>query len=437
MSRKDFLTGLITGVLIAGFIVCVVLCIRIGLDIRDQRTTGTGRENGSHGSSSSSQVQFGPAEPDKEIREPEEMPEVSEASILSDPEIAGKVEALEELIRENYIEDVEDEDLANGLYNGLMESLNDPYASYYTPEEWISMQQETVGIYYGIGAYLSIDTETLYPRITGIIRNTPAEESGLMEDDIIVEVDGEDVYDMDLTEVVSRIKGEEGTKVHLVLIRGYRTDDQEELEFDVERRRVEAPTVTYEMMDGNIAYIQITEFDSVTVGQFEEALASAKGAHAKGLVLDLRSNPGGSVGAVVRIARMLLPEGRIVYTVDKYGHEESYDCDGSNEIDIPMVVLVNGNSASAAEILAGAIKDYGVGTLLGTQTFGKGIVQQIFTLSDGSAMKLTVSHYYTPLGNDIHKVGIEPDIVVEFDRDAYIEDRTDNQLEEALELLQK
>ncbi len=429
MSRKDFLTGLITGVLIAGFIVCVVLCIRIGKQVGNQRTVSE-----QHGSSAA-QVQVAPREADKEIREPEQMPDVSEESILSNPEIAGKVEALEELIRENYIDDVDEEALANGLYSGLMESLNDPYAAYYTPEEWISMQQETQGIYYGIGAYLQKDADTLYPRITGIIKNTPAEETGLLEDDIIIEVGGEDVYDMELTDVVARIKGEEGTKVHLVVVRGYLTSKQEELEFDVERRRVETPTVEYEMMDGDIAYIQIAEFDSVTVEQFEEALTSAKAANAKGLVLDLRSNPGGSVGAVVRIARMLLPAGRIVYTVDKYGHEESYDCDGSNEIDIPMVVLINGNSASAAEILAGAIKDYGVGTLLGTQTFGKGIVQQIFTLSDGSAMKLTVSHYYTPLGNDIHKVGIEPDQIVEFDRDAYLEDRTDNQLDAALELL--
>jgi len=432
VSRRDFLTGLITGVLIAGFVVCVVLCIRIGKQIGEQKTP----DNNSRGERAS-QSAGAAGEPDKEITEPEEMPDVSDASVLSNPEIVGKVEALEDLIRENYIEDITEEDLADGLYSGLMESLNDPYAAYYTPEEWLAMQQDTQGIYYGIGAYLTKDTETLYPKITGIIRDTPAEECGLLEDDIIIEVGGEDVYDMDLSEVVAMIKGEEGTKVHLVLIRGYLTSDQEELEYDVERRRVETPTVSYEMMDGDIGYIQIAEFDSVTVGQFEEALANVKLANAKGLVLDLRSNPGGSVGAVVRIANMLLPKGRIVYTVDKYGNEESYNSDGTHEIDIPMVVLVNGNSASAAEILAGAIKDYGVGTLLGTQTFGKGIVQQIFTLSDGSAMKLTVSHYYTPLGNDIHKVGIEPDVVVEFDRDAYLEDRSDNQLDAALEMLRK
>ena len=164
-------------------------------------------------------------------------------------------------------------------------------------------------------------------------------------------------------------------------------------------------------------------------------MEQARADQMQGLIIDLRSNPGGSLGAVVQIARMMLPQGHIVYTEDKNGNQDFYDCDGKNELDVPLVVLVNGNSASASEILAGAIKDYGIGTLVGTTTYGKGIVQRIFTLTDGSAIKLTISHYYTPLGNDIHKVGIVPDEELPFDADKYREDGTDNQLDRAIELI--
>lgn len=191
------------------------------------------------------------------------------------------------------------------------------------------------------------------------------------------------------------------------------------------------------MYDNGIGYIQITEFDDVTTDQFTEALAVIKGSKAKGLILDLRGNPGGSLPVVVDISRMILPKGLIVYTEDKYGERDEYTCDGEHELDIPLVVLVNGNSASASEILAGAIKDYGKGTLIGTTTFGKGIVQRVMPLSDGTALKLTISAYYTPNGNNIHGVGIEPDIVCEFDSDAYYEEEVDNQLQRAIQEIQK
>ena len=203
------------------------------------------------------------------------------------------------------------------------------------------------------------------------------------------------------------------------------------------RRKVESPTVESEMYDNGIAYIQITEFDSITVDQFAEALAVARGQGMKGLILDLRANPGGNLLSVVNIAKMLLPEGLIVYTEDREGNRSEYKCDGSKEIEVPMVVLVDGNSASASEILAGAIKDYGVGTLLGTTTFGKGIVQRPVELTDGSAVKLTISSYYTPNGTNIHGIGIEPDVVCEFDSERYYSDeKYDNQLESAKELLE-
>ncbi|HOO79617.1 MAG TPA: S41 family peptidase [Lachnospiraceae bacterium] len=407
MSKKNFWVGLLTGVMISAFIGCGIICINI-FTLRS-------------GAPLTIASQAGQTASDNGID-----------SVLEDPNVAAKIGVLEGMIDLYYIDSVSKNDIENGIYSGIMDSLNDPYACYYTPGEWIAMQNSTQGIYYGIGAYLMKSETLLYPQVTGIIRDTPAEESDLMVDDYIYMVDGVDVYDMDLSAVVAMIKGEQGTTVHLTIVR---QSTGEQLEMDIERRKVETPTVELKMMENNIAYISISEFDGVTVDQFADALATAKGSGMEGLILDLRGNPGGSLTAVVDIARMILPEGRIVYTEDKYGQQEEYSCDGTKCLDVPMVVLVNGGSASASEILAGAIKDYGIGTLLGTTTYGKGIVQRIITLQDGSAVKLTVSHYYTPLGNDIHKVGIIPDIEVEFDAEAYQLDQTDNQLDEAVNVI--
>lgn len=354
-------------------------------------------------------------------------------SIVSE-ETEKKLSAIEDVIEEYYYQDadIDVDAMTEGMYHGMVNALGDPYSVYYTEEEWNDLMQETEGIYFGIGAYLMIDQVTGLGKISGVIENTPAQEAGLRENDLLYLVDGESTAGMELSEIVSHVKGEEGTKVHLTI---YREGESDYLEVDVERRRIEAPTVKYEILKNNIGYIQITEFDDVTTDQFTEALAVVKGAHAKGLILDLRGNPGGSLNVVVDIARQILPKGLIVYTEDKYGEREEYNCDGRRQLDMPLVVLVNGNSASASEILAGAIKDYKVGTLVGTTTFGKGIVQRILPLTDGTALKLTISAYYTPNGNNIHGVGIEPDVVCEFDGDAYYDEGVDNQLEKALEVL--
>ncbi len=369
--------------------------------------------------------------------------ETQEASVTNEEpqsvvneESMEKLEAIEEVIDEYYYkdEDIDTTAMIDGMYAGVVDALNDPYSVYYTAEEWNQLMQETEGIYYGIGAYLSIDPTTTLAKISGVIAGTPAEEAGLRENDIIYMVDGESVQGMELTEIVSRVKGEENTTVHLTIVREGETDY---LEMDVTRAKIESPTVTYEMYDNGVGYIRITEFDDVTVNQFTTAMDSIKEADAKGLILDLRSNPGGSLSAVVDIARQMLPKGLIVYTEDKNGKREEYTCDGKQELQMPLVVLVNGNSASAAEILSGAIKDYGIGTLIGTTTFGKGIVQRILPLTDGTALKLTISAYYTPNGNNIHGIGIEPDIACELDNEAYYNDGIDNQLEKAKEEMDK
>lgn len=350
-------------------------------------------------------------------------------------DLIAKLQALEETIdKYYYLEEVTNEELQTGIYRGIMEALGDPYSEYYSAEELQALMEQTEGVYYGIGAYISLDTETSLPKISGVIEGAPAEAANLRANDLIYEVDGESTYGLTLTEVVAMIKGPEATDVVLTIVREGETDY---MDVTVERKKVETPTVSFKMLEDGMAYIQVTEFDEVTVDQFADALATARGSGMKGMILDLRANPGGSLSAVVEMARMLLPEGMIVYTEDKNGKRQEYTCDGKRAFDMPMVVLVDMNSASASEIMAGAIKDYGIGTLVGTTTFGKGIVQQIMPFRDGSAVKITISAYYTPNGNNIHGIGIEPDVEVEFDGEAYYgsEERPDNQLEKAKEVL--
>lgn len=358
----------------------------------------------------------------------------SEDSAIT-PELVKKMQMLEDTIEKYYyLGEVTDEELDNGIYRGMLQALNDPYSEYYTSEELESLMSQTQGIYYGIGAYVGMDSETSLVKITGVIEGTPAQEADLRANDLIYAVDGTSTYGLTTTEVVALIKGEEGTVVTLTIVR---EGESEHLEIPVERRRVESPTVSFQMLEDGMAYIQIVEFDEVTVDQFADALATARGSGMKGLILDLRANPGGNLNAVVDIARMMLPQGMVVYTEDKYGKQTDYTCDGKRQLDVPLVVLVDMNSASASEVLAGAIKDYGIGTLVGTTTFGKGIVQQIIPFTDGSAVKVTISSYFTPNGNNIHGIGIEPDVECVFDGKTYYEteDHYDNQLEKAKAVL--
>lgn len=355
----------------------------------------------------------------------------AETESVANEKTTEKLGVLENTIKQYFWQDVDESTLEEGVYKGLLESLDDPYSVYYTHDELVQLQQQTEGIYYGIGAYISQDKEMGYVRVSKIIKNTPAEASGLQQDDYIYKVDGEDMQGKDSSYVVSKIKGEAGTKVTITVVREGATDP---IDIEVERQKIESPTVEYQMLDNDMAYIQITEFDLVTTDQFEQAYKQAQADGMKGLILDLRSNPGGNLSTVCDIARMILPKGLIVYTEDKYGKREEYTCDGANQIKVPLVVLTNGYSASASEILAGAVKDYGIGTLVGTTTYGKGIVQKVINLSDGSAVKLTVSNYFTPNGNNIHKIGVDPDVEVEFDAEQY-KNSVDNQLEKAKEVL--
>lgn len=359
---------------------------------------------------------------------------VSKEDSVVNSKTLSKMAAIEKTVDENfYFDKVSEEEMETGIYRGMLTALDDKYAVYYTAEELNSQRQSNEGVYYGIGAYVMMNAETETPYISGVIAGTPAEEAGLQINDIIYAVDGTSTFQLTLEETTALIKGEEGTHVTLTLIRNGMAFDQ-----DVVRRKVNNPTVSSEMLDEEIGYLAISEFKDMTVDQFTEAYAVLKGSGARALILDLRGNPGGLLDAAVSICRQILPEGLVVYTEDKNGERVEYTCDGTRKIEMPMVVLVNSGSASASEVVTGAIKDYGVGTVMGTTTYGKGIVQKIIQLSDGSGIKLTTSAYFTPKGNNIHGTGIEPDVEVEFDAEAYYgEEGVDNQLEEARKFLEK
>ena len=343
-----------------------------------------------------------------------------------------KVDSLTAMIDNAYYEAdaVTDEQLQEGLYAGLIDALDDPYSVYYTAEDLTELGESISGTFSGIGAYVSLDETTGYPKIAGVIEGSPAEEAGLLSDDLIYEVEGESMQGLDLDVAVSRIRGEEGTSVTITIYR-----DGEYLEFDITRAAVESVTVAGEMLDeeNGIGYIQISEFDDVTPEQFVPVLTELMGEGMQGLILDLRDNPGGTVTAVTSIAQYLIPEGLVFYMESPDGTREDYTATGENEIGIPIAVLVNGNSASASEILSSAIQDSGAGIVVGTQTYGKGVVQTIYTLTDGTGVKLTTASYYTRNGNDINGVGVAPDIEVELDTEAYLEDGTDSQLDAAIE----
>lgn len=354
---------------------------------------------------------------------------------LIDDSVVEKADYIySKILSDFYFEDnIDVESMRENMYKGIINSLNDKYAEYYTAEELADMFTESEGVYYGIGSYVSMDTVTGYPILSGVFNDSPAEKSGLRDGDIIYEVDGESIYGLTLTEVTNLIKGPENTDVELTIVRN---GESNYLHITVTRGKVESPTVTYELKRNGIGYIEIQEFDDVTSTQFDAAYTDLRGQNIKALVIDLRSNGGGNLDTVLAICRELLPEGIITYTEDKFGNREEYTNPKDNSIDIPLVILTNGYTASASELMSGAVRDYGLGTLIGTNTFGKGIVQTIIPAADGSGIKLTTSRYYTPKGECIHGVGIAPDIELEFDGDRYYSDEAyDNQLEYAIDYL--
>lgn len=356
---------------------------------------------------------------------------------ILDVDLISEISAVSAYIEEHYLYEADCEEMKNGILDGLVNSLDDPYSEYYDETELSSFQDSTDGEYVGIGAGVSQERSTGIVRIIKAYEGTPAEEAGLLPGDILVSVEGVEVTGMDLNQVVARIKGDEGTKAALVI---YREEAGQYLDIDVERRKVEIPTVTSEMLEDQIGYIAVTSFDGVTAHQFIEAFEALKAQGMERVIVDMRDNGGGLVNIVEDMLDYLLPEGVIFYAKDKYGNKSSeYSSDENAALDIPMTVLVNGNTASAAEVFSGNIQAFGKGKVVGTQTFGKGVMQQIFytNAEKTSAVKLTVADYYIHTDKNINGTGILPDVEVELDEAAAgqpnIPKEQDNQLQKAIE----
>ncbi len=375
---------------------------------------------------------FAPAA--EEVTEP--VPQGSKAAI-TDSAVEKKAGELADLIDQYYYDEIDKNAMVEGIYAGMTEGLGDPYSSYFSAEEYASFSESTTGVYYGIGTVLTQDAKTKVVTILHVYPGTPAEEAGIRDGDVIAKVGDIAGDSMELSELTTHIKGQEGTTVHIEVVR---SGESGYLGFDVERRRIEVPTVEYRMLEGNVGYIQVTEFSTATPEQFDNAISDLQGQGMVSMIIDLRDNPGGILQSACDMLDKILPEGLLVYTEDKYGSRSDYKSD-EGCMDIPMAVLINGNSASASEIFAGAIKDYQYGKLIGTTSFGKGIVQTIIPLNDGSAIKLTMAKYFTPKGNDIHEVGITPDVELEYEylneEDEVYDPMHDNQVLKALEVLKE
>ena len=323
--------------------------------------------------------------------------------------LVNKTDALMRKLDENYLEELDDNELLDGAYHGLVSAVGDKYTRYYDEEEYREYKESSSGQYVGIGVTVRL-AETGGAEITIVEENGPAYEAGLVAGDIIVGADDNDLIPLELDHMVRLIKGEEGTPVKITYLCAA-TGRTEVV--DVVRRTIESKTVEGEMLEAGIGYLHIVSFDGVTIDQFKAELDELEKEGLQGLIIDLRDNPGGRLDVVNEIVDQILPAGIITYTENKKGEQEIYYSTDETVLDLPLVLLVNENSASASEIMAGAIQDRKVGVLVGTTTYGKGIVQVTSSFEDKTAIKVTTSKYYTPNGNYIHQIGIVPDIKID------------------------
>lgn len=349
--------------------------------------------------------------------------------LVSEEDVQDKLDKINAVISKYYLyeDEIDTEDLVEGIYAGYAASLGDPYTAYYDEESTREFMKSISGEFGGIGATVSKKADEDEILISEVYEESPAEQAGLKEGDVLLQADGHAVSGQDLDTVVSWISGEPGTDVELRVSRA-----GEEMDVTVTRDVIETKTVEYEMKENGIGYIRVEEFDKVTYDQFKAALDNLEGQGMASLIIDLRGNPGGQLTTVTDMLKLFLPEGVIVSTKDKYGNTDEITCDGDHEFKKPLAVLVDGRSASASEIFSAAIQDYGVGTIVGTQTYGKGVVQQTIDLGDGTCMKVTISEYYTPSGRSINGTGVTPDVEVEYEYDEEDPER-DNQLEKAID----
>ena len=415
--KNRFVTGVISGVLCT----LVICSLSFGILYRNALAQ---RDNGNTNESSQSTDDNQNSTGDEEV--------IDEATFQK------KLKYMKSLVNNFYLWDVNEGDYQNGMLKGMMSALNDPYSSYYTKEEYDALMETTNGIYYGIGATVSQNVNTGIITIVKPFVDGPAYQSGVLPGDILYMVEEEEVTGVDLTKVVSKMKGEENTEVRITVMREGKS---EPIEITITRGQIEIPTVEYEMLKDKLGYISILEFDKITIDQYMAAIKDLESQGMQGLIIDLRDNPGGLYDSAVQMLDRIIGKGLLVFTETKDGTRSEDYATTKEELKVPLAVIVNGNSASASEIFAGAVQDYKKGTIVGTQSFGKGIVQSLFPLFDGSAVKVTVSNYFTPNGRSIHKTGITPDVEVELDEElkqkVVITHEEDNQLQKAIEIIKK
>ena len=354
---------------------------------------------------------------------------------VADEDIETLLQTYRELIDKYYLGEVNEENLKEGAVRGYIEGLGDPYTEYISKEEMEEYMQDTLGNYVGIGIYMTTNAKNGHIVVLATMKGSPAENAGLKPGDEIIGVDGEDCTTKNSTEVSNKIKGEEGTTVKLEILR-----DNQTLTFEVKRENIKVNPVEGKVVNDNIGYIKFTSFDETTAEDFKTTYEQLASQNIQSLIIDLRNNGGGLVDQAVDIADYFLEKGQVViYEVDKNGNEEAEMSENDPIINMPVVILTNENTASASEILAGSLKDYGKATIVGTTTYGKGVIQQILSFKDGSGLKITTEEYQTPNHNKINKIGIEPDEVVELpdtvENELDVPEDQDTQLQKAIEIL--
>ena len=350
------------------------------------------------------------------------------------PQTVSKINTVLEMIDEEYLFEYTDEDMEAGILKGIMYGLGDVYSQYYTVKEFNDVVTSTKGNFCGIGVMIRQNAEKGYVDVTDVLEGGSAIEAGIKIGDCIIGVDGKRIpEDVEAATAMDMVKGEAGTKVKLTILRG-----EEILEFEITRKVIPVISVKYEMKEDKIGYIHLEQFTEASAKQFKDAVDALTEEGMSGLVIDVRDNPGGTLTSVLAITDYLMPEGLIMYEEDKYGRKQEYrSTDAAAMLNVPCVILTNENSASAAEVFSGAMKDNKLATIVGKTTYGKGIVQTLRMLSDGTGLKYTVRHYFTPNGHDIHGVGIKPDIEVDLDKKLYESEGIDSQLEAAVKHLKE
>lgn len=345
--------------------------------------------------------------------------------------LLSKYNTMISIIKNDYLEEIDTDVLIDGAYAGMADAIDDKYSRYFTKEQYEDYLENVTGTFAGIGVTIQWNEETERIKVLSVIEDGPAYQAGILAGDEIDQVEGTPVSELGMDEAVKRIKGPKDTEVTVTVVR----EGQDPMEMTLTRKLIEEDAATWQMLDGSIGYIQLSGFSGVAPKQFSQAMESLQEEGMKGLILDLRGNPGGQLNAVVEIADSLLPEGLVTYTETRQGQRVEFTSDAETILDVPLVVLIDQDSASASEVLAGALRDHKAGVLVGTTSFGKGIVQTTYNLGDGSALKITMARYYTPNGDFIHGVGIEPDIQVDMEEpvDAVRLTQEDTQFQAALE----